>query len=360
MAASADDQRRTTTLASPIGLHEPRARQGMRRNLLRRLWPAGILLALLAAVFLVDQSPTGPGLAFISSLMPIVLMGLGIAGVYVLLAAGLSWTLLHFAGAARLESWRRGYAKGALASGADLQDASRRLVEVQEAVRRQTADYLHGHLQSKLVAISLSIDACQKTLRRDPSAAYRTLGRIQQELKRIQDEDLRRVSRELYPAVIRLGLAPAVQSLVDRFKDVMDIELTIGPEVVSLDRADGEGLPEKLRLGVYRVTEEALTNVFKHAHANQVKIRLGREGPEHLMVSVSDNGRGFDPAKVSTGSGGQGLLGVADYAQAIGGRAQISSAPGQGATIGLLLPFHWPEVRESSPPLPAVALPPAA
>ncbi|MSQ07478.1 MAG: hypothetical protein EXR54_09360 [Dehalococcoidia bacterium] len=122
-----------------------------------------------------------------------------------------------------MASWRRGYAKGALASKSDLQQASQRLVEVQEAVRRQTADYLHGHLQSKLVAISLYVDVCQKSLRRDPGAAYRTLGRIQKDLKLIQDEDLRRVSRELYPAVIRLGLIPAVQSLVDRFKDVIDL-----------------------------------------------------------------------------------------------------------------------------------------
>ncbi|MSQ07477.1 MAG: hypothetical protein EXR54_09365 [Dehalococcoidia bacterium] len=128
---------------------------------------------------------------------------------------------------------------------------------------------------------------------------------------------------------------------------------------MSLDQTDGGGLPEKLRLGVYRVAEEALTNVFKHAHASQVKIRLGREGPDHLIVSVTDNGCGFDSAGVSAVSGGQGLLGVADYAQAIGARAQISSAPGKGATIGLLLPFHWPEIQESSAPVSAT-LPRAA
>lgn len=323
---------------------------------LRRLVPSGILLALLAGVLLVDRFRAVGGHSMLSNLMLMDPWSMGLWVVTVLLAAGLSWTLFHAVGAARLAPGRRGDAAGSLASGADLQDVSRRMVEVQEAVRRQTSDYLHGHLQSKLVAICMSINACQKNLRRDPVMVHGTLGRIQEELKRIQDEDLRRVSQELYPAIIKLGLVPATQSLVDRFKDVIDIELTISPEVVSLDQAGGDGLPEKARLGVYRVTEEVLTNVLKHSQADRIEVCLARDGPDHLLVSVADNGCGFDPALVV---GSQGLLGVADYAQAIGGQAQISSAPGQGTTVGLLVPIPWPKVLETDAAVTA-APPPAA
>jgi signal transduction histidine kinase len=340
----------------------------MRPHLLWRLLPAGTLLALLAGVILVSRPSWDFGISSAGNLVSVHPVSVVVGGAGVLLAAGLGWALFLIVGMVRLVvpwpgRWaRRGAgsrsdAVSTLTAETDPQDVSRRLVEVQETVRREMADYLHGHVQSKLVALSISLGFCQKALRRDPSMAYRMLDRIQEELKRIQDEDLRLVSRELYPAVIKIGLVPAMQSLVDRFKELIDIELVVGPEAESLDQADGHGLPEKLRLGIYRVAEEALTNVLKHAQASQVRISLEREGPNHLLVSVADNGCGFDPAHVSAS---QGLLGVADYAHAIGGQVRITSAPGQGATVGLLLPVPWPNSMAASTPAPAAALPPAA
>ncbi|HLF05072.1 MAG TPA: ATP-binding protein [Dehalococcoidia bacterium] len=330
-------------------------------NLFWRLLPAGMLLALLAGFILVSRPSWDSGISLAGNLVPVHPLSVVVGAAGVLLAAGLGWASFHALGHAvgmtRRGPGPRDDAAAILSAETDPQDVSRRLVEVQETVRREMADYLHGHVQSKLVALSISLGFCQKALRRDPSMAYRMLDRIQEELKRIQDEDLRLVSRELYPAIIKLGLVPAMQSLVDRFKELIDIELIVAPEAESLDRGDGSGLPEKLRLGIYRVTEEALTNVLKHAQASQVRISLDREGPGHLLVSVADNGRGFDPVHVSAS---QGLLGVADYAQAIGGQVRITSAPGQGVTVGLLLPVPWLQPLETSAPVRAAALPPAA
>jgi signal transduction histidine kinase len=222
---------------------------------------------------------------------------------------------------------------------------SRRLVEAQEAFHREMADYLHGHVQSKLVALALSISLCQKAIPQDPKAASHALDQVLEDLKRIQDEDLRRVGRELYPAIIKIGLVPALQSLVDRFHRVIDIELLVGPEVAALDRPGGAGLPENLRLGIYRVTEEALTNVLKHAQATRVRVSLAREGANLLRIAVADNGRGFDPQRVPAS---QGLLAVADYAQAIGGKSQLVSAPGQGTTVSVVLPVAWPSSGDSA------------
>ena len=79
------------------------------------------------------------------------------------------------------------------------QDLSWRLVAAQESVRREMADYLHGHVQSKLLALSLSLGLCQQSLIQDPAAASLMLERVQSELQKVQDEDLRQVSRELPP-----------------------------------------------------------------------------------------------------------------------------------------------------------------
>lgn len=330
-------------------------------HLLWRLLPAAFLLALLVGFVLVSPPGGWPGVSSGGNPVSIHTISLGIGITAGLLTAWLGGTLLQAGVGIRLAQrterrrWsgpgRRRNTVALLSAGASSQDVSRRLVEAQEAFHREMADYLHGHVQSKLVALALSISLCQKTLRSDTNAASFMLERIQEDLKRIQDDDLRRVGRELYPAIIKIGLAPAIQSLVDRFKGLIDIELVIGPEVAALDQPNSTGLPENLRLGIYRVAEEAITNVLKHAQASRVRVSLVREGADHLRVSVTDNGRGFDPERVSAD---QGLLGVADYAQAIGGRAQVSSAPDQGATVSLVLPVSWPKTPEPATPHPAL------
>ena len=164
-------------------------------------------------------------------------------------------------------------------------------------MRREMADYLHGHVQSKLLALSLSLGMCRQALDRDPTGASQMLERVQTELQKVQDEDLRQVSRELYPAIIKFGLVPAMRSLVSRFNESVEIDLTIDPRIGALDLAGEAGIPEKQRLGVYRIAEEALNNILKHADATNVRLSLDWQEPEHLTMSVVDNGRGFDGGK---------------------------------------------------------------
>ena len=214
------------------------------------------------------------------------------------------------------------------------QDSSWRLVAAQESVRREMADYLHGHVQSKLLALSLSLGLCQQSLTRDPAAASLMLERVQSELQKVQDEDLRQVSRELYPAIIKMGLVPAMRSLVSRFSEFVEIDLFIDTKFDELDR-DGEAeLPEKRRLVVYRIAEEALNNVLKHAGATSVKVRLFYQEPGLLVFSLVDDGCGFDSSLTSVG---QGLAMMSDYAQALGGRTEIIASPGEGTSVRLVL-----------------------
>jgi signal transduction histidine kinase len=202
------------------------------------------------------------------------------------------------------------------------------------------ADYLHGHVQSKLLALSLSLGLCQQSLIRDPAAASLILERVQSELQKVQDEDLRQVSRELYPAIIKMGLVPAMRSLVSRFSELVEIDLFIDTKFEKLDREGEAALPEKRRLVAYRIAEEALNNVLKHAEATSVQVRLFYQEPEQLVLSLVDDGCGFDSGLSSPG---QGLAMMTDYAQALGGRTVITASPGEGTSVRLVLSLDGAE-----------------
>ena len=227
-----------------------------------------------------------------------------------------------------------------LMTNAPTQDLSWRLVAAQESLRREMADYLHGHVQSKLLALSLSLGLCQQSLTQDPAAASLMLERVQRELQKVQDEDLRQVSRELYPAIIKMGLVPAIRSLVNRFSELIAIDLVIDSKFEQLDREGESALPEKRRLGVYRIAEEALNNVLKHAQATSVRVRLVYMEPGLLVLSLVDNGCGFNSALPSSS---QGLAMMTDYAQALGGKTDIIATPGAGTTVRLVLALNGAE-----------------
>ncbi len=214
------------------------------------------------------------------------------------------------------------------------QESSWRLVAAQESVRREMADYLHGHVQSKLLALSLSLGLCQQSLDQDPEAASLMLEKVQKELQKVQDEDLRQVSRELYPAIIKMGLVPAMRSLVNRFNELVEIELIIDSAFDELDKQGEKGLPEKRRLGIYRIAEEALNNVLKHAQASRVVVSLRLQSPDLVILFVEDDGKGFDCSATSLG---QGLVMMTDYAQALGGKTEVTSMPGSGTVVRLAL-----------------------
>ena len=93
---------------------------------------------------------------------------------------------------------------------------------------------------------------------------------------------------------------------------------------------------EALQLTAYRLVQEALTNIGKHAQARHVAVRLAAQ-PHHLEVEIRDDGRGFDPDAVGPGS--HGLAGMRHRVEALGGRLGVQSAPGAGTTLRAVLPL---------------------
>jgi signal transduction histidine kinase len=112
---------------------------------------------------------------------------------------------------------------------------------------------------------------------------------------------------------------------------------------VSVEGADAlDNLPEPARVAALRITQEALTNAAKYADATRVIVRVERQG-RWLCLVIEDDGRGFDPAEASSHSGdghrpGIGLTGMRERAESLGGRLEVSSAPGRGVTLCARLP----------------------
>ncbi len=215
------------------------------------------------------------------------------------------------------------------------QQLRQRVMSLRESEKKHISDYLHGHVQSKLLILQQRLRQCQELVSLDPEQASTLLEEIRVELKSVQEDDIRRTSHELYPYVVNLGLVPALRSLVDRFKEAIPIELSIGAELRSREEGNRRLFPEEFKVGVYRIAEEALDNAVKHAHAEMVKVKLYCRDDGRIYLDITDDGRGFETDRASSA---YGLLAMKDYAEALGGSCQIESVPGRGTSIHLTLP----------------------
>ena len=98
---------------------------------------------------------------------------------------------------------------------------------------------------------------------------------IRAELRSVQDKDIRQASHDLYPSVVKIGLVPALRSLTDRFRGVLDVELSVERDLQTEERRNWNLFPEEFKVGAYRIVEEALDNIIKHAGASSATVTLG-------------------------------------------------------------------------------------
>jgi signal transduction histidine kinase len=148
-------------------------------------------------------------------------------------------------------------------------------------------------------------------------------------------DELLNLARQLRPSALDdHGLVPAVETQLKRFSARTGIEVRLDT------RGDHDTLPEVVQTAIYRVAQEALTNVTRHAGATVVEMDLEeRDGGAELRVR--DDGSGFDPSGRTNSegpSGGLGLVGMAERARLVGGELDVRSAPGGGTTITLRVP----------------------
>ncbi|MFB0559396.1 MAG: histidine kinase [Dehalococcoidales bacterium] len=214
-------------------------------------------------------------------------------------------------------------------------------VHAQEEERKRISVDLHDSVAQWLVAASYRAQTCSQILPGDDNnVARQELADMENTLSKSLKE-LRRVVTGLRPpALDELGLNYALkQSLEDLKADGLDCQFSkVGTQV---------RLPSSIEIAVYRVVQEALNNVRKHANATKVNLRL-QFLEDKLLVEVRDNGRGFDLPQTldsATSVGHMGLLGMKQRAETLGGNIKIKTGEGAGTTIILSLPIQ-PQVEE--------------
>jgi PAS domain S-box-containing protein len=219
-----------------------------------------------------------------------------------------------------------------------LQDSRARIVTAQEGVRRDIAAHLHGQVQGKLLALRGYLQQLQGT-ECDRQETDQTLGKIIDELGEVIRKDLSVLSRRLYPAILRRGLIPAVQSLGDQFEGALRVDMELDADLVNREQLNSRLIPEPTKLAAYRIVEEALSNTAKHAKASRVTVELSSPSKEGLSIRIEDNGQGYP---VERNTGGLGTVVMQDYADAVGGKCTLSSVEGVGTEITAFLPLAGP------------------
>jgi two-component system sensor histidine kinase UhpB len=206
--------------------------------------------------------------------------------------------------------------------------AARRMVEVQEAERRDVANHLHDLVGQKLTALSINLTIVKGQL--SPSQTVQ-IARLDDLLRVVEEttEGIRDVMAELRPAVLDdFGLAPVLRWYADQFTKQSGVATSV------VEEGPVRRLPAMAEHVLFRMVQNALGNVAKHAHADKVVVTL-RTTARSTCLIVADNGDGFDPTAVHqpTRDHGWGLMIMRERAAAIGARLSIESARGHGTKI---------------------------
>ena len=211
---------------------------------------------------------------------------------------------------------------------ARLLERSRELNIVEE--RNRLARELHDSVSQKLFGIVLTAEAATTLLGRDSAAAGEQVARLG-ELAHEALTELRELIFELRPASLEQeGLAATLRKQVDMMRRLhgRDIELRISGAARPAPEAEGD---------VLRIAQEALNNALRHANARRIELRY--ESRDHrIVVTVADDGVGFDPAAPGVRSRRLGLTSMEERARALGGALAVVSRPGEGTTVTLEVP----------------------
>jgi signal transduction histidine kinase len=210
----------------------------------------------------------------------------------------------------------------------ELRESRRRIVSAQDERARALERNIHDGAQQQLVALQVQQRLVDSMIDRDPSRAHELLDQVQRDTASALEE-LRDLARGIYPPLLAdEGLAAAIGSQARK----SSIPVMVEPDGIGRYAQDVEA-------AVYFSCLEALQNIAKYAEATKATVRLS-QGDGVLRFEVSDDGRGFDPASVSYGTG---LRGMADRLEAIGGRLDVRSAPGDGTTVAGVVPVSGGE-----------------
>ncbi len=213
------------------------------------------------------------------------------------------------------------------------QQFTKKLMQVQEEERKRISRDLHDETAQKIALITLEMDAlCQKEKQLPEEIAAR-INKIR-EIAGNTLQEIRRFSHDLRPSVLEhFGLAEALELITDGMNSMGQIDVSIS--ITGSERR----LSEEAEVALFRITQEALSNVRKHSGATKAKVNITYTSKK-VKVVVSDNGHGFNVNNKSDDSLNSrlGLVGMRERAQLIGAKLQIKSLEGIGTTVSVELP----------------------
>jgi PAS domain S-box-containing protein len=212
-------------------------------------------------------------------------------------------------------------------SHAEIQDLAGRLITAQEAERARIARDLHDDVNQRLAGISIAISACkrQPEMDRHPELVELLAGVQRQTIDLA--EDVRLLSHDLHPGALKhVGFVDALRSHCHEFASQQGLEVAVAADddLAIADMA--------VALCLYRIVQEALRNVARHACARRVRVSV-RRMDDDVQLEVSDDGNGFDLARAREQGGGLGLRSIEERVRLVNGRLAIETAPNRGTAV---------------------------
>ncbi len=212
---------------------------------------------------------------------------------------------------------------------AELRALTGMLFTSQEDERRRVARELHDDVSQQLALLQIELDQCYQRFSKAPDQVHNSLGKLRDRTASLSDE-VRRISHRLHPSILEdLGLPHALKALVEEFAEREGM-------LASFSRRDVPAeVPNQVAATLYRIAQEALRNVSKHAGKTHAKVTL--EGTDSgLRLAITDLGEGFDPEDAPRGLG---LISMAERARLIHGTFSVQSALGKGTTVTVEVPL---------------------
>jgi len=223
------------------------------------------------------------------------------------------------------EVWRTQQARFFREREEEIRSFSARLMQAREDERRHLALELHDDVNQQLAAVNLGVANLRRQIPAGNSGVESQSALIHRQLVQVTDA-IRRISHDLHPAILELGgLSAALRSCCAEFEALTKIrvEFTVA--------GDFAGISPAVNLALYRIVQEALQNVAKHADAKTARVELSRSVGV-LRLTVSDTGKGINRS-ITKARSGLGLLGIRERARVAGGEAVIRSVPNEGTTL---------------------------
>ncbi|HNB54163.1 MAG TPA: GAF domain-containing sensor histidine kinase, partial [Anaerolineales bacterium] len=219
------------------------------------------------------------------------------------------------------------------AQRAQLQALSAQQITLLEEERRRIARELHDETGQALIGIKLGLQVLAHKIPPEIPGLHEEVDLLRQQLNQSTSQ-IKSIAQALRPPILdELGLEIALNQCITDFRKRTNLQTHFD----SFAESDlTPRLPQEAETVCYRIVQEALTNVARHAQASQVWIALAMQ-PGFVQLSVRDNGQGFDPHRPLTP--GLGLLGMQERAKLVGGEMSIESAPGAGTVLTVIIPL---------------------